>query len=362
MALYSPLMNAFIDKILEDDFVWDAIIGSLPGSGKRSNTDYLKFNCPMCVTVGETADKTLRGGVRRSNEGIGINCFNCGFRARYKAGGTLSRKMRDFLSQIGLTEREVSLLAYRAFQIARVVTDANVEVEHRHDRFVPSFAPVSLPEDTFPLLAWAELGCDEPAFLRVADYALSRGGNIAESVMWSPSKEWRDRMILPFTFRNEIVGWTGRLVGDATEDNPKYMSEVPSDYLYNCDVMSRFDRKFILMPEGVLDAHAIDGVSPLGAKLSPRQANWIKESGKTVIVIPDRDKSGQRLIDAALQYGWRVAFPRISRGGQNWWEEDCKDCAEAVKRYGRLYVIRSIIETSTDKTLEINVRRKWLIG
>jgi hypothetical protein len=354
-------MNAFVDKLLEDDFIWSAITSHLPGRNNRSSTDYIKFNCPMCVTFGESADRKSRGGVRRSNEGIGVNCFNCGFKTRYKAGDKLSRKMRSFLKELGMGELEIDRLAHRAFMLSRVVSDANVEVQHRDDRFTPSFTKRDLPDDTFPLMEWAELGCDDPAFLKVAEYALSRYPGLADKAMWCPGAEWRDRMLLPFFFRGEIVGWTGRLVGEETEENPKYMSQVPTDYLYNCDTMAQRDRKLLLMPEGVLDADAIDGVSPLGAKLSPRQASWIRETGKTVIVIPDRDKSGQRLIDAALQYGWRVAFPRLTKGGQNWWEADCKDCAEAVKRYGRLYTIRSIIETSTDKVLQINIYRKWLI-
>jgi hypothetical protein len=355
-------MNAFVDKLLDDDFIWSAITSHLPGGRNRSsNTNYLNFNCPMCTTVGESADTKKRGGIKRSSEGIGYNCFNCSFKARYKAGDKLSRKMQMLLKELGHGELEVSRLAHRAFQLSRVIADSNTEVVHRDNRFTPAFKERLLPPDTFPLLEWAELGCDDPNFLKVAEYALSRGGGLSETVMWCPDAQWRDRMILPFKFRGTNVGWTGRLVGEATEDNPKYMSEVPTDYLYNSDVMMNRDRQYILMPEGVLDAYAIDGVSPLGAKLSPRQASWIKESGKTVIVIPDRDKSGQRLIDAALQHNWRVSFPRISRGGNNWWEADCKDCSDAVKRYGRLYTIRSIIETSTDKPLEINVKRKWLV-
>lgn len=354
-------MNAFVNKLLEDDFIWTAITSNLPSGSGMSSTDFLRFNCPMCVTVGESADRKQRCGAKRSNEGIGLSCFNCGFKTRYKAGDHLSVKMKAFFKELGMDDLEIRKLAFRASALARVVSDSNVEVADREDRFTPTFPTRSLPEDCLPILDWAAQGCTDGDFLKVAEYAMNRGGNIIDKTMWCPLPQWRDRMILPFTFKENIVGWTGRLVGEATDENPKYMSQVPTDYLHNSDVMMIRKRKYILMPEGVLDAEAIDGISPLGAKLSPRQASWINDSGKTVIVIPDRDSSGQRLIEAALKYKWKVAFPRLSRGGHNWWEENCKDCAEAVKRYGRLYVIRSIIETATDKVLEINVRRKWLI-
>jgi hypothetical protein len=355
-------MNPFVSKLLNDDFVWDAVVSYLPTGSRRSNTDFLKFNCPMCVTRGETMDKKNRGGAKRSSEGLGISCFNCGFASRYVPGQLLSNNFKNFMRALGMPDLEVSRLNHKAFMLSRVVEDSNTEPQYRGEAaFAPAFPPVSLPPDTLPLMDWADAGCDDPDFIAVVGYALDRGQGIADKAMWTPEPEWRQRMIIPFHFRDSVVGWTGRFIHEATEAEPKYMSQVPTDFLYNNRVMDLRDRRFLLMPEGVLDADAVDGISPLGAKLSPRQARWIKDSGKTVIVIPDRDKSGQRLIDSALEHGWHVAFPRLSRGGNNWWEEDCKDCAEAVKRYGRLYTLRSIIETASASRLEIEVRRKWLI-
>lgn len=353
-------MNPLLAKASQasSDFIWDAIVSHLPGKVKRSRTNYLNFNCPMCVLEGETADTKGRCGVSRTgNDNIRIGCFNCGFSTAYILGRLLFSGMRAFLVQLGMEEIDINRLNFRASEISQLMVNTGMQ-EPMNPVFSVSFDEVKLPEDCYPITQWAELGLDEPDFLEAAAYAITRGGNVAEKAHWSPEEKWKNRIIFPCMFKGKIVGWTARAVHDTEE--AKYLNEVPANYLSNCDVMNDYERQYLLLTEGYLDAEAVDGISPFGAKLSPRQAQWIKECGKQVIVIPDRDKSGQRLIDVAIANDWSVAFPRLTRGGNNWWAEDCKDCADAVKKYGRLYTLRSILETATTSKLEIEVRRKWL--
>jgi predicted nucleic-acid-binding Zn-ribbon protein len=357
-------MSAFIKNLAKNaDFMWDAVMENLPTSIKMSRTNFINFNCPMCISRGETPDTKKRCGIAKQldlqgHDSIRVSCFNCGFKAVYSLGSPLSGKFRQFLSHLGLQELEINKLNHRAFTMARIIADSGDEtILASLNRYVARFDAVSLPPDTKPLSEWINK-TDNPNFSKALKYALSRGEMVYNYAHWTPNPKWQDRIIFPAYWYENIVGWTGRLI----EDNPavpKYLNEVPANYLANCNVMQS-RRKYLLMPEGYLDALAIDGISPLGAKLNSNQTTWIKETNKEVIVIPDRDKSGQRLIDIAIENEWKVAFPRLTRGGNNWWEEDCKDCAEAVKRYGRLYTLRSIIETSTNRRLEIETRRKWL--
>ena len=113
------------------------------------------------------------------------------------------------------------------------------------------------------------------------------------------------------------------------------------------------DRKFIILVEGQFDALAIDGVSTQGAKLSDQQAYWINDQRKQVIVVPDRDKAGQLMIDLALKHNWMVSIPE--------WDDDVKDANDAVLTYGRLYTVRSIIDNATDNKLRINLARKKMM-
>ncbi len=352
-------MSVFVNKLVDDDFVWKAITENLPGRVTKSNTGYLNIDCPMCISRGESRDTKQRCGIIQG-DGIGVSCFNCGFATRYKQGEYLSVKMRDFLIALGVDSWEVSQMVLRAAQLARIVSDSGVEVVQRDYSFTPRFSPIELPEDSYPIREWRSFGADDPDFNEVAAYADSRGEYVANSMLWSPAPRWRRRMIIPFRFRGEVVGLTGRSIDPETDENPRYLNDqVPADFLYNGELLNGA-RDYVIMPEGVLDAHVIEGISPLGARMSPRQLSWIKESGKKIIVVPDPDGRGGKLIDVAVENDWAVAFPKLTRAGNNWWEQDCKDCAEAVKRYGRLYTLRSIFETATTNKTEIAVRRKWL--
>jgi hypothetical protein len=66
--------------------------------------------------------------------------------------------------------------------------------------------------------------------------------------------------------------------------------------------------------------------------------------------VPDHDRAGGSLIDAALEYGWSVSFPE--------WENDVKDVNDAVVRYGKLFTLKSIIDAKETSSLKINLKRK----
>jgi hypothetical protein len=66
--------------------------------------------------------------------------------------------------------------------------------------------------------------------------------------------------------------------------------------------------------------------------------------------VPDRDAPGQKLINQAIEFGWSVAFPE--------WEDSVKDTADAVSKYGRLFVIQSILKSTESNKLKIDLKRK----
>jgi hypothetical protein len=74
---------------------------------------------------------------------------------------------------------------------------------------------------------------------------------------------------------------------------------------------------------------------------------------REVIVVPDRDKAGMELVQAAMEYGWNVAFPE--------WEKDIKDASDAVQRYGQLFTMKTILNSVETSNLKIQLRsRKWI--
>jgi DNA primase len=99
---------------------------------------------------------------------------------------------------------------------------------------------------------------------------------------------------------------------------------------------------------------AVDGVAVLGNEVSEQQADIIDALGREVIVVADADKSGSKLVDAAVKYGWSVSFPV--------WQEDvnCKDISDAVVKYGKLFVLKTIIDSKESSKLKIELLKKRL--
>ena len=108
--------------------------------------------------------------------------------------------------------------------------------------------------------------------------------------------------------------------------------------------------RFVVVTEGLFDAMCIGGVGILSNQCSETQAQIIDTLAREVILVPDRDIAGQKLIDDALEYGWSVSFPE--------WEPDVKDVNDAVIRYGKLFTLKSIVDARETSSLKINLRRK----
>jgi DNA primase len=102
--------------------------------------------------------------------------------------------------------------------------------------------------------------------------------------------------------------------------------------------------------EGPFDAMSVDGVAVLSNECSEIQADIIDSLAREVIVVPDKDKAGMKLIDDAIKFGWSVSFPV--------WQETCKDAAEAVSRYGKLFTLKSILEAKESSKLKIELLKR----
>jgi len=157
------------------------------------------------------------------------------------------------------------------------------------------------------------------------------------------------RLLLPFYYNNKIVGYTGRLIKEIN-NVPKYYSSVQPNYLFNIDKLFE-DRVYTVIVEGVFDAIAINGISSLGNKLTQAQIDLLNNLQSKIIVCPDKDKSGGHLVDIATDNNWAVSYP-------NWEDNNIKDTAEAVQKYGRLYTLQSIIKSATTNNAKIQVMKK----
>ena len=139
---------------------------------------------------------------------------------------------------------------------------------------------------------------------------------IRDSFMYSTDKFWdvNKRLLIPFYWKGDIVGFTGRLFEKL--EKVKYYTDVQPGYVFNMDAQD-WTRKFVIVTEGPFDAITISGVSILGSEINDIQRELIDGLNRKVIVVPDRDAPGEKLINQAIEFGWNVAFPE--------WEDNVED-------------------------------------
>lgn len=322
------------------------------GQLSPSPNGFLKRNCMMCESRGQTADKRRRFGIIFYDDSVSVNCFNCAFKASWKAGHDLTMPFKDFLRHIGFTDEYIKKVSFDIFRNRSTMTVAD-KIDTRH-LTVSKWAHVGLPDTFMSIKDWAEAGCTDEDFIDVCQYAVDRRLVNFESLLWSPEKNkgLSKRLIIPFTYKERIVGYTARYYKDKCPQGiPKYLNYMPSSFLYNFDRQMDYKRKHVILCEGVLDAYQMDGTSPLGS-INTDQADMIDSLKKEIIVVPDRDKSGIGLYDMAIARGWSVSFPT--------WEQGIKDPAKAAEKYGAILTLQNILENVKSDPVYLKVKRKLM--
>jgi hypothetical protein len=353
----------FFNKIINDDFVWDALVGSIRGKSKNSGgTNFVNTDCPLCVHRGEGADKRLRLGIKKNFNGVGFNCFNCGAKGKWNRGELIPSSMRALLKAFGMSDENVQRLNLKAMSYRDLLKASPEAALIMPELYQPIFESKSLPKGARPISKWAEEGHTDENFVAVIEYLLSRGEDIAFgwNYYWTPEAgglNMNRRIIIPFYHEGMTVGYSSRIVDNSPQ---RYIMDTPPNFLFNSRVMNIPNRRHILLLEGVFDAISMDGVGLLGARLNNHQIGWIKSYGKSVILVPDRDSRGDSLVDTALANNWSVSFPamREGHGVDRWWDSDVKDAAEATRRYGRIYTLLSILQASVSNKIQIGQLRK----
>ena len=333
------------------NLIQNTILTSLPANKKKTPSGWISFNAPCCVHNGETADKKKRGGIMTSADGtISYHCFNCGFKANYTIGRKLNQKMRTFMGYINIPDDTIRKMAIEAMR------EEEGDTKYEQKKFV-TFSKRELPKNAHKLEVWLEKyvakDLTEPQWQKIdalLNYLKSRGiGPDWYDFMYSPEQHWdvNKRVIIPFYWRGDIVGFSGRMFEQS--DKVKYYTDVQPGYVFNMDAQD-WTRKFVIVTEGPFDAITVSGVSILGSEINDIQRELINNLNRRVIVVPDRDAPGEKLINQAMEFGWSVAFPE--------WEDGVDDVADAVLKYGRLFTIQSILKTTESSKLKIDLKRK----
>lgn len=322
--------------------VKDTLVTFLPPKRKTTPSGWISFNAPCCHHNGTSADTRGRGGlISNGDGGLSFHCFNCGFKASWQPGRNLSHKLRKLFQWLGTPDDIINKLALDIIRLNEDVVNFKPMLE------LPTFKNVDLP----PSAKIIDENTEDENCKKVISYMKSRCLHIDDTKFyWSPELGYRDRLIIPFFYNNNIVGWTARTVTD--NKKPKYLSEQQPGFVYNLDEQG-FKKSFVIVCEGPLDAIHIDGVALLGSEIKDQQKLLINSLNKDVILIPDRDKAGSKLIEQAIENNWSVSLPD--------WDDDINDISDCVNKHGRLYTLYSIVSAAESNKLKIQLgEKRWL--
>jgi hypothetical protein len=320
----------------------DTLLNYLPGKRKHTPSGWIGFNAVCCD------DKRQRGGfIVNGGDAVSYHCFNCGFKCSWQPGRHISQKMNKFMRDLNIPDDVIAQLRLEALRL-----DTNNTTEVRS--VIPKFDVRALPVDARSFEEWRTFlqltGEDykiPDALNKVVEYLVKRNIDVLSYPFYHTNKVgFNNRIIIPFLYKGEIVGWTARAINDA---QPKYLSEQQPGYVFNLD-NQQDEREFVIVSEGPFDALSIDGCALLGAEIKDSQ-NWLlKQLGKEIVLVPDRDEAGKATLEQALELGWSISMPD--------WPAGVKDINDAIGKLGKLATLWLIITAKESNALKIRLKMK----
>jgi hypothetical protein len=312
------------------------VISFLPGKRKQTASGWISFNAPCCVHRGDTQDKRQRGGIKPGTDGSwSYHCFNCGYTASFVLGRNLTFKARKLLEWMNVPQEEIERINLESLKHKSIegLLGERQQVVNQLQNIV--FEDRDLPADTQPLDATGE--------------AYLRSRKLPQDYPFMYKTMPRPGIVIPFTHDNQVVGHTTRFLDDRT---PKYIQDIQPGYVFGTDLQGA-NWQCVIVVEGVFDALSINGLAVLHAEINDAQVRLIRSLGRDVVVVPDQDEAGMRLVDRAVELGWSVSMPN--------WPADVKDVNDAVIRWGKLATLITIMQSRETSRIKIELRKKQLV-
>jgi 5S rRNA maturation endonuclease (ribonuclease M5) len=313
------------------------ILSIIPGKKKLTNSKWHSFNAPCCHNRGHKADRRMRGGIIFDGPNKWtMNCFNCGFKCAFTLGRSLTKNTKQLLSWCGVDPDQITKWNFESLQHKDLLDFTN----KRREKKKVKFKETQLPDGEL-------LDVNNPTHKVYIDYLQRRGITINEyPFLVTPNAEGRynNRIIIPYTFNNKIVGHTSRFLDNRM---PKFINEQQPGYLFGYD-LQKADWQVCIVVEGIFDALSINGCALMHNTISEEQITLLNNLHRKIIVVPDQDKAGLEICDKALELGFSVSLP-------NW---EVKDVNDAVIKYGKTATMLSILQSETTSKIKIEMRKK----
>ena len=316
------------------------ILSYIPQKRKQTSSGWVSFNAPCCVHTGESADRRSRGGVKQAEDDWSYHCFNCGFTASFVPGRPVSYKARKLLEWLGVDSTDIERLNLESLKrksLLDLTAERNIIKQTQID-----FDEKEVPEGVE--LIDPELDQHK----HYQEYLDKRGIVLEYPFLVDKKRGPRDRIVVPYTYKNRIVGHTSRYLDSRT---PKFINSQQPGYVFGYDLQKPNWTSAIVV-EGIFDALSISGLACMHETISKEQAQLLKQLKRRIIVVPDQDRAGLSIIDAAVEHKFEVSIPE--------WPEDVKDVNDAVVHFGVAETLQQIYNSAEHSKIKIEMFKKRL--
>jgi len=314
------------------------ILTIVPGRKKLTQSGWHSFNAICCHNRGHKVDRRSRGGIKFDGDNWSMHCFNCGFKCGFTLGKSFTKNTKTFLTWCGIDENEIQKWSLASLQHKDLLSYIQVKKQ----KLKVKFKERELPEGEL-------LDIENDKHKVYIDYLSKRGIDFKSyPYLVTPNELGRmsNRIIIPYTYQNKIVGHTSRFLDNKI---PKYINEQQSGYVFGLD-FQKSNWQVCILVEGIFDALSINACALTHNTINDDQVYLLATLNKRIIFVPDRDKTGLETCDRALELGYSVSIPN--------WDIDVKDVNDAVVKYGKFCTLLSILQNATTNKVKIEMQRK----
>lgn len=318
------------------------ILSLIPSRKKKTHSGWVSFNAICCNHYGgHRPDTRGRGGIMMDNQNWVMHCFNCGFKCSFTLGKSITPNTRKYLQWLGVDDIQIQRWNLESLQYKDLL-DFTIQKKTSSVKFQTRQLPVGEDLDT-----------NNPKHKVYVDYLLKRKIDIHNyRFIVTPNDSGRNnnRIVIPYYYRNKIVGNTSRFLDNKI---PKFLNNQQPGYVFNTN-KQKHDYTVCIVTEGIFDALCIDGVAVMHDGINDHQSEILNSLGKRIIVVPDRDETGLKIIDRALELGYSVSLPN--------WHDDVKDVNDAVIKYGKLPTLLSILQCATSSKIKLEMQKRKIMN
>ncbi len=295
--------------LIKNRLTSDQVVDLLEGLGstichKYTKTDQIKCTCLNPYHEDKNPSANYSMTLHK------LHCFSCNYK------GDLIQILQD-VRQISFNEAMDFLCGMVGLTNEITVEYLSINIDNRKKIFAKNYDKEKIKLENVELPGYFSANW-RFANEHILKYITKRKFNLRSFEEWAIGYcnrgFWQYRIIIPFTFFNKIVGFTGRSVLDEKEYNTlgfnkerpyaKYMHKASThikEILFGLNRFYKPEDPFFV--EGAFDCirmqnYGLNCYSTLSNKLSDSQATLIKKYFKgTLYLLPDNDSPGRYLVE-----------------------------------------------------------------